>query len=86
MRRGVDPDLVVRLPDGAHAAIAMSSTDYASLPAIEDASRSSPLLALDGLWQAAQFIAHLRHDAAPEGHAEGEQSVCCPQSHQEASP
>jgi uncharacterized protein DUF5372 len=86
IRRGVDPDLVIRLPDGAHAAIAMSGTDYASLPAIEDASGSSPLLALDGLWQAAQFIAHLRHDAVAEGHAEGEQSIRCPQSYQEASP
>jgi hypothetical protein len=27
IRRGVDPDLVIRLADGSHAAIAMSSTD-----------------------------------------------------------
>jgi Family of unknown function (DUF5372) len=34
LRRGHDPDLIVRLPDGRHAAIALSSTDY--LPPLED--------------------------------------------------
>jgi Family of unknown function (DUF5372) len=29
LRRGNDPDLIVVLPDGRHAAIALSSTDYA---------------------------------------------------------
>ena len=32
LRRGNDPDLIVVLPDGRHAAIALSSTDYASPP------------------------------------------------------
>jgi hypothetical protein len=86
IRRGVDPDLIVRLPDGAHAAIAMSSTDYASLPALEVTSGSPHLLALDGLCQAAQFIAQFRHDAPSQRHAEGEQWPLSPQFHQEASP
>ena len=78
IRRGVDPDLVIRLPDGAHAAIAMSGTDYASLPALERVAGSPHLLALDGLYQAAQLIAHLRHDALTAPHAEGEQSLLSP--------
>src|SRR5207249_7826420 len=32
IRHGVDPDLIVQLPDGTHAALAMSSTDYAGAP------------------------------------------------------
>jgi hypothetical protein len=44
------------------------------------------LLALDGLWQAVQFIAHLQHAALAERHAEGEQSIPYPQSPQEESP
>ena len=63
---GADPDLIVRLPDGVHAAIAMSSTDFggpaaralsAPLPAT---AVPPPLLDLDGLRQAAQFIEQLR--------------------------
>jgi Family of unknown function (DUF5372) len=63
---GADPDLIVRLPDGVHAAIAMSSTDYggaavralsAPLPAT---AVPPPLLDLDGLRQAAQLIEQLR--------------------------
>jgi hypothetical protein len=84
IRRGVDPDLVVRLPDGAHAAIAMSGTDYASLPTFEVASGSLPLLALEGLCQAAQFIAHLRQGGRARGHAGGEH--LSPPSDQEVAP
>lgn len=57
VRRGPDPDLIIRLPDGYHGAIAASLTDYAG-PAQSDSSTDEPpLLALEGLWQIAQFIA-----------------------------
>jgi len=57
VRRGPDPDLIIRLPDGYHGAIAASLTDYAG-PAQPDSSADEPpLLALEGLWQMAQFIA-----------------------------
>jgi hypothetical protein len=55
VRRGRDPDLIIRLPDGYHGAIAASFTDYA--PSTEaQASGEPPLLSLAGLWQIAQFI------------------------------
>ncbi|WP_410001705.1 DUF5372 family protein [Singulisphaera sp. GP187] len=52
LRRGIDPDLIVRLPDGHHAAIAMSGTDYASPPEGGTPPRPDHLLDLDGLRQA----------------------------------
>ena len=69
LRRGPDPDLIVQLADGTHAAIAMSGTDYAAAPVPTSAAVVPPhLLALDGLAQAAQFIAHLRQASRfPEG-------------------
>jgi hypothetical protein len=62
-RRGESPDVIVRLPDGSHAAIALNSTDFAT-----DASSSLPsvavshLLDLQGLRQMAQFIDALRRE------------------------
>ncbi len=55
MRRGADPDLIVRLPDGTHAAVAMSLTDYTGFtdPSAID---PPPLLALAGLRQLVQLI------------------------------
>ena len=50
-RRGLDPDLIIRLPDGHHAAIAMSGTDYASPAQDEIPPRPEHLLDLDGLRQ-----------------------------------
>ena len=62
IRQGVDPDLVVRLPDGSHAAIAMSSTDYAGHP--DRPTRSTgPLLDLDGLRQLARLLAVISPEA-----------------------
>jgi hypothetical protein len=61
VRRGFDPDLVIRLPDGSHAAIAASSTDYAAAPTSEIQSENpTPLLDLDGLRQIARLFARLR--------------------------
>jgi hypothetical protein len=61
VRRGERPDVIVRLPDGSHAAVALSTTDYAI-----DSSASPPpaqvphLLDLNGLRQMAQRIDDLR--------------------------
>jgi hypothetical protein len=60
IRRGSDPDLIVQLADGTHAAIAMSGTDYAASPAQTHPPAASHLLALDGLRQVVHLIAHLR--------------------------
>lgn len=60
VRRGADPDLIVRLADGTHAAIAMSGTDYATSPEGATPLGASHLLDLEGLRQAAQLIEHLR--------------------------
>jgi hypothetical protein len=61
LRRGSNPDLVVRLPDGSHAAIAVSLTDYGRA---SDESGSPPLssslLDLEGLRELARLIAQLR--------------------------
>jgi hypothetical protein len=62
IRYGASPDVIVCLPDGSHAAVALDATDFA------DASSSLPLVAvshlldLQGLRQMAQFIDALRRD------------------------
>src|SRR5436305_125811 len=61
IRRGAHPDLIVRLPDGTHIAIATGSTDYAGAPAVAPAGPPR-LLALTGLRQAAQFLERLRRE------------------------
>ena len=56
VRRGRDPDLIIRMPDGCHGAIAASLTDYAG-PSADDASvMEPPRLSIEGLWQIAQWI------------------------------
>jgi len=64
IRRGADPDLIIQLPNGLHAAIAMSWTDYVarSEPDPEHSSLPSHLLDLDGLRQAAQLIERIFQD------------------------
>jgi hypothetical protein len=49
LRRGHDPDLIVVLPDGRHAAIALSSTDFASAPESSPPVTAEHLLDLEGL-------------------------------------
>jgi hypothetical protein len=64
IRRGVDPDLILRLADGSHAAIAMSWTDYGEpqgLPAAP--SRPDlPQLDLQGLRQIVHLLDQLRQE------------------------
>ena len=65
IRRGSPPDLIVQWPDGTHAAIALSWTDYGAAPISPPrlgAARSEPahLLDLNGLQQATRLVERLR--------------------------
>jgi hypothetical protein len=62
IRQGTNPDLVVRLSDGTHAAIAMYLTDYAGVPAAPLGPDTPNLLALDGLRQIVQLLESIRQD------------------------
>jgi hypothetical protein len=64
VRRGVDPDLILRLADGTHAAIAMSWTDAGEGQALSTPHSSShlPLLDLQGLRQILHLLSQLRQD------------------------
>ena len=66
IRRGADPDLIVRLPDGHHAAIAMSCTDYAAPDNSTSLSTTDHLLDFHGLRQATQLIEQIHQK---ESHA-----------------
>lgn len=61
IRRGADPDLIVKLPNGLHAAIAMSWTSYAAPATLETPPPVTPLLDFNGLRQVAQIIEQIRH-------------------------
>jgi hypothetical protein len=63
LRRGIDPDLIVRLPDGRHAAIALTGTDYAAPPNGDPPPRSNHLLDLNGLRQVLQLLERMTHDS-----------------------
>jgi hypothetical protein len=71
IRWGADPDLIVRHPDGLHAAIALDWTDYTTLPDIEPSSVAPHLLDFDGLCLAVQLIDRIgqesRHPATDDG-------------------
>jgi hypothetical protein len=61
VRRGTNPDLIIRLPDGSHAAVALALTDYAGTSDLRtSSSATSDLLDIEGLRQAAQLIAQCR--------------------------
>jgi hypothetical protein len=61
VRHGARPDVIVRLPDGSHAAVAVSATDYAVDPLTSPPpAAASHLLDLQGLRQLAQRIDELR--------------------------
>jgi hypothetical protein len=64
IRRGVDPDLILRLADGTHAAIAMSWTDSGqdeTLAAVQSGP-ALPLLDLQGLRQILHLWDQLRQE------------------------
>jgi len=62
IRRGPDPDLIIRLADGTHTAIAMSGTDYAASADFTPRAGAIPLLDCEGLWQIAHLLDHLRKE------------------------
>ena len=62
VRRGTRPDVILRLPDGSRAAIALSWTDYSTAAPPVQSNAEYPLLELTGLRQAAQLIARMRQE------------------------
>ena len=58
VRRGPDPDLIIRHLDGYHGAIVASWTSYASAGEAL-ASEKPPLLDLEGLCHLARCVEHL---------------------------
>jgi hypothetical protein len=61
VRHGEHSDIIVRLPDGSHAAVAISATDYAGqAKSVRAPNHTAHLLDLSGLRQMAQFIDTLR--------------------------
>ena len=86
VRRGPDPDLIIRFPDGFYGAIAASWTDYAVESGIAPFSDLPPLLDPRGLYQMAQLVAQLcnRHRAnnaetcAPNSSGYADRESACP--------
>jgi hypothetical protein len=75
VRRGTEPDLIVRLPDGRHAAIAQSWTTEPHRPADDERPASAAsLVAADGLRELAALVAHLRE----RGRAANEAAATAP--------
>jgi Family of unknown function (DUF5372) len=73
LRQGAKPDVIVRLPDGSHAAVALDATDHAadaSAPSLP--SSTTHLLDLNGLRQMAQFLTDLRRQGRFPGSTSGE--------------
>ena len=64
VRRGPDPDLIIRHLDGYHGAIAASWTTYASASGALPAEQP-PLLDLEGLHRLACLVEHLQQRSRP---------------------
>jgi len=64
IRRGVDPDVVLRLADGSHAAMAMRWTDSGETQGLPVAPRrpARPQVDLQGLRQIVPLLAQLRQE------------------------
>ena len=58
--RGADPDLVIQYPDGLHAVIAMSWTDYIAPQGLDPPFGPPHLLDFNGLHQAVQLVDLIR--------------------------
>ncbi len=67
VRRGPDPDLIIRMPDGYHGAIAASLTDYGGPPDPDLSPIDPPLLSIEGLWQIAQWVRQQRESQPQRG-------------------
>lgn len=67
VRRGSDPDLIIRMPDGYHGAVAASLTDYGGPADPSFSVTEPPLLSVEGLWQIAQWVAQQRERQASAG-------------------
>ena len=67
VRRGPDPDLIIRLPDGYHGAIAASLTDYGGPADPRLSPAEPPLLSVEELWQISQWVAQQRERHASAG-------------------
>ena len=65
VRRGIDPDLIIRHLDGYHGAIAASWTSYASA-ADTLVSEEPPLLDLEGLCHLARRVEQLEERSRHE--------------------
>jgi hypothetical protein len=63
IRWGADPDLIVRLSDGLHAAVAVDWTDYAASTDLDPPTVPPHLLDFDGLCQAVQLIERIRQES-----------------------
>ena len=64
IRRGADPDLIIRHLDGYHGAIAASWTTYASAPGALPAEKP-PLLDLEGLHLLVRLVEQLQERSRP---------------------
>ena len=60
IRQGADPDIVVRLPDGSHAAIAMRLTNYGAAAGSDLPVAPMLLLDLRALRQIVQLLERFR--------------------------
>jgi hypothetical protein len=65
IRRGPDPDLLIRLRDGTHPAIAMRGTDSAASPEPPPSAGVIPVRDLEGLRPRVAFLEHLRGPQRP---------------------
>jgi hypothetical protein len=65
IRRGPDPDLIIRCPDGFHGAISASWTDYSFNPVFDLMPDPPPLLDITGLFEMARLIEQIRQRPLP---------------------
>ncbi|MCE9564582.1 MAG: Y4bD/Y4pK family protein [Planctomycetes bacterium] len=67
IRHGEHPDVIVRLPDGNHAAIALDATDLAEKPSSPSSppGHASHMLDIDGLRRMVQLLDAIRRRGSP---------------------
>jgi hypothetical protein len=77
IRWGADPDLIVRLSDGLHAAVAVDWTDYTASTDLDPPTVSPHLLDFDGLCQAVQLIDRI-HQESRHSAMNDQDKICAP--------